>query len=189
VPDFNPATYGPVFLPLLTIDRNRELGPGRPSRNARAALDALSVESAFAGQSVVDPQMALLCIGGLWLLHDFLDESHRISQSIETTSGSYWHGIMHRREPDYSNAKYWFRRVGTHPIYGRLCEDARELARSTDDPATAYLIGQTNWDSFHFVELCEQAAARRQIESVCRAIQQCEWELLFDHCYRNAISA
>ena len=45
--------------------------------------------------------MAACCLCGLWLLHDFLDESHSLSQEITTDTGSYWHGIMHRREPDY----------------------------------------------------------------------------------------
>jgi hypothetical protein len=48
---------------------------------------------------------------GLWLYVDDLDRSHHVSQSIETPVGSYWHGIMHRREGDFSNAKYWFRRA------------------------------------------------------------------------------
>ena len=53
--------------------------------------------------------MAACCLAGVWLLHDYLDESHTISQRIDTPSGSFWHGIMHRREGDFSNAKYWFR--------------------------------------------------------------------------------
>ena len=64
--------------------------------------------------------MALACMAGLWLRHDFLDESHRISQDLENPSGSYWHGIMHRRELDFSNAKYWFRRVGMHRVFEPL---------------------------------------------------------------------
>ena len=49
--------------------------------------------------------MASACLAGLWLYHDYLDESHAVSQSIHTPAGSYWHGLMHRREPDFANPK------------------------------------------------------------------------------------
>lgn len=52
----------------------------------------------------------------LWLYVDDLDRSHTISQSIEDTTGSYWHGIMHRREGDFSNGHYWMRRAARHPL-------------------------------------------------------------------------
>lgn len=55
-----------------------------------------------------------LC-AGLWLYVDELDRSHVISQGIDDATGSFWHGIMHRREGDFSNSHYWFRRVGAHP--------------------------------------------------------------------------
>ena len=77
--------------------------------------------------------MAACCIAGVWLLHDFLDESHTISQGIDTPSGSFWHAIMHRREGDFSNAKYWFRRVGQHPVFDALGQRAAELAAIRGD--------------------------------------------------------
>ena len=52
---------------------------------------------------------------GLLLYIDDLDGSHERSQSIESDEGSYWHGIMHRREGDFWNSKYWFRRAGSLP--------------------------------------------------------------------------
>ncbi|MDA7541464.1 hypothetical protein N8639_01350 [bacterium] len=52
------------------------------------------------------------CVSALWLFNNYLDESHTISQSIHEPIGSYLHGIMHRREGDFSNAKYWFNRAG-----------------------------------------------------------------------------
>jgi hypothetical protein len=51
----------------------------------------------------------------LWLYVDELDRSHTVSQGIEDATGSFWHGIMHRREGDFSNSHYWFNKVGEHP--------------------------------------------------------------------------
>ncbi len=51
----------------------------------------------------------------LWLYIDDLDRSHTLSQGIEDPTGSFWHGIMHRREGDFSNSHYWFNKVGEHP--------------------------------------------------------------------------
>ena len=61
-----------------------------------------------------------LCLSGLWLLAGDLDRSHSISQEISSPDGSFWHGIMHRREGDFGNAKYWFRKVGAHPVLDQL---------------------------------------------------------------------
>ena len=52
----------------------------------------------------------------LWLYVDDLERSHVISQGITEATGSYWHGIMHRREGDFSNSHYWFRQTGRHPF-------------------------------------------------------------------------
>jgi len=58
----------------------------------------------------------------VWLLAGELDRSHEVSQGIETPEAAYWHGIMHRREGDFWNAKYWFRKVGKHPVFVQLAE-------------------------------------------------------------------
>jgi hypothetical protein len=78
---------------------------------------------------------------GLWLYVDDLDRSHRVSQSLEDTTGSFWHGIMHRREGDFSNSHYWMRRAAGHPLLqtGTGLEpdelvDAVAAADGYDDP-------------------------------------------------------
>lgn len=51
----------------------------------------------------------------IWLYAEDLDGSHKISQTIMSEEGSFLHGMMHRREGDFSNAKYWFSNAGSLP--------------------------------------------------------------------------
>lgn len=188
VKPFFPVAFTPEIDELLAPTRLADVGPGEPNVAARQKLHSLTIDSLFKTR-VTDRNMAQACLAGLWLYHDFLDESHTISQQIESQEGSYWHGIMHRREPDYANAKYWFRRVGNHPIHSDLCQAARELAQSAEhDPATEFLSNQSHWDSFRFVDLCEAAARGSRCELLCREIQQREWWLLFGYCFERACS-
>jgi len=169
--EFQTDIYGPVFAKLLTVDRRRALNGGAPETGRRSELSRLSIADVFAHVKVVDEDMAACCLAGVWLLHDFLDESHTISQGIDTTSGSYWHAIMHRREGDFSNAKYWLRRVGRHSVV--------ELVNERTQGA---------YEPFAFVDRCERALHQKgDNREACLDIQQAEWESLFDYCYRMAV--
>jgi hypothetical protein len=169
------------------------LGPGVPNESLRPKLAALKPESLFDGRKIVDESAARCCLSALWLLHDFLDESHTLSQEIETADGSYWHGILHRREPDYGNAKYWFRRVGQHPIFEPLAVAARELAESAKDKlpqSMTFLRQQASWDPYRFIDFCESLAHHKSGDSnaelLARRIAWAEWDLLFGHCALQA---
>jgi hypothetical protein len=183
------VTTFPQAIAELVNDRLPVLGPGKPNETARPQLAALKLESIFPGRKIVDHQAAQCCLSALWLWHDCLDESHAISQEIETIDGSYWHGIMHRREPDYGNAKYWFRRVPKHPIFEPLAKAARELAQGHKlDAAAEHLASEKTWDAFRFVDLCEAVAkGKSRAEQLAREIARLEWQLLFEHCYRQAV--
>ncbi len=188
------SIFGPIFGPLLSAAPTNELGPGHPDAETAETLRAISLAEAFSPHGIVDQNMADACLAGLWLMYDHLDQSHSISQSIDTPTGSYWHAILHRREGDFDNAKYWFRRVGKHPVFAPLADSARELARehnagaSDFDRAAAWLEKASEWEPFRFVNLCAAAAQGRSAAGVlCRLVQQRECQLLFDFCYRQAI--
>lgn len=165
----------PDVVNRLMADRVMPLGPGEPHLAVRQTLKALTVSQMFEGHRVRDTDMANACLAGLWLYHDFLEESHTISQGIETVTGSYWHGIMHRREPDDENAKYWFRRVGRHPVYEALQPEAIKLG----------MAGR--WDPIVFVDLYSMARSGKINATSCRDAQTAEWRALFEFCYRSAI--
>jgi len=186
---FDRDRYGPALADLLGTAELMPLGPGSAGVTAHPMLGALTPEQLFAPRAIRDRDMAACCLAGLWLYHNYLDESHTISQAIETPSGSYWHGLLHRREPDFSNAKYWFRRVGRHPVFEPLAVAAAEAAEENKLPnLPAFLAPQSSWDPFAFIDLCEAVPSKgRAWEMLCRRIQQREWELLFDHCYRHAL--
>jgi hypothetical protein len=184
---FHPTDYGAVFSRWIDTNRTRPLDAGSPVAHARGELRELDVDSAFADAPLADRAMAECCISAVWLLYDFLDESHTISQGIQNASGSFWHAIMHRREGDYSNAKYWFRQVGDHAVFPALQQAAEGLAGSAVSETALALARQDAWDPFRFVDLCQAAVRGRSAdEPVLRKLQQAEWELLFDHCYRRA---
>ena len=175
---FDPDAYGPHFAPLLTERPLMELGPGRPVESARRALEGFDLDAAFEG-AIRDRSMARCCLSGLWLAYDFLDESHRISQEIDTATGSYWHGIMHRREPDPGNSGYWFRKVGRHPVFEPL---GRAIATHH-----AALLRDAAWDPFAFIQMCETGRKQGGAQAdLCREAQAIEWQILFDYCHAHA---
>lgn len=160
-----------------------ELGPGSPNLAVKPLLQELARELP---KKARDRDLALACLAGLWLYHNFLDESHAISQDLDTVEGSYWHGILHRREPDFGNAKYWFRRVRGHAIFAELGQTAAAIATEEGTPPGSEFLLR-HWDASDFVDLCEAAArGPAPLDHLCRRIQQREWELLFAFCHERA---
>lgn len=185
---FEPSTYGPVLASLVATDRRCDLGPGAADQSLQSELERLTVTQAFAHVQVVDSDMASACLAGVCLLYDFLDLSHTISQSITTPTGSYWHGIMHRREGDFSNAKYWFRRVGEHPVFWPLAEQVQ--TQVSQHAVLKSLLEGGGWDPYAMVDACQASQADPANSTdleICRDVQQWEWELLFHYCYDQAV--
>ena len=165
----------------------QSLVPDGPNTEARPLMDA--VERAGAVVSPQDQQAADCVRSALWLWHDYLDECHAICQNIDTAEGSYLHGMMHRREGDFSNAKYWFRQAGKLPSAIAMTAEVQEAIR--DEPAEKLVVALTlrGWDPMAFVDLCEACHdhAEEPRYAVAIAVQKIEWRLLVDGCIRTAL--
>ena len=185
--EFDPLRFGPAAADLIQRSEPIPLDAGEPNRSAYDTLKNLGTAELFTRATVRDPQMAEACLSALWLLHGFLDESHSLSQRNPTAEGSYWHGIMHRREGDFPNAKYWFRRVGPHKIHSGLAAAAREFASGASAGVASSLTLTGTWDSGAFVDLCQRSVGGGPEKRACEEIQRREWTLLFEHCYQAAI--
>jgi hypothetical protein len=125
----------------------------------------------------------------LLLWHDQLDASHQISQNIEDADGSLVHAIMHRREPDYWNSKYWWRRVGSHPAYPEIAKRVERLLQEMSESKLAKkLVPGGKWDPYAFVDECEAAAASGSGErtQLLREIQRVESEAVLEYLLRDS---
>jgi hypothetical protein len=163
----------PAVWPGLTQAR-----PHRPW--LAAALGETAWDEAFP-RSNRPARLALAA--GLLQIHDFWDASHEAAQQAddlgERGSSAYWHGIAHRREPDASNAAYWFRRVGRHPSFGRLAEVARPILEQHGDAAlTGSLLAAGAWNPFAFIDLCTSARAGSDRADLALRLQRAEMLVL-----------
>lgn len=103
-------------------------------------------------------------LSALHLRNDSVDIAHTYAQKVEHEStGAYWHGIIHRMEGDYSNAKYWFMRTGEHPVMNVVRQRTAAWLKSEADLAgvgsshTREILQRFEvegaWDAGTFVDL------------------------------------
>jgi hypothetical protein len=162
-----------VVSDFLTMIEPGELVPGM-----RSLPDALAVKA------------------GLFLVNDYLDAAHATAQAADdagpNTTAAYWHGIMHRREPDYDNARYWLRRVGAHPVFSVIGSHVAPIYDHAEFKAILsfdrLVDSRGHWDAMAFIDLCEECGSvwsrraqvaavlqevemRRLLEFTCRAAQ------------------
>jgi hypothetical protein len=160
-----------------------ELGPGprggvMPPGKLNQALDGLLGESELTGT-------ARQLVRGLVLLwHDHMEPAHEIAQAIENPDGSFLHGILHRRELDYGNAAYWFRRVGRHKCFPEIARRSSELLKAKNESMVQeQLVRNGEWDAFGFIDLCEKFSVKRADDASVkhlREIQGIETEVLLE---------
>jgi hypothetical protein len=150
---------------LLNPDLLRKLTPTEPvGWDLPAKIRDASDETLSGGKPIADGKMFALVRGALFCAVDALDDAHRIFQDDPGDLGSYWHGVMHRREGDFDNARYWFRRAGKLPISDKM-------------HAAAALTG-----------MCEQAKfGDTDAIPECLRLQRVEFDELLAYCWRKSL--
>ena len=177
----------PVPGPLAQLFRTKEppeLGPGpRPDVQPEAKLNRALDEVLSSTVLPKDNQELTRALVLLW--HDHLDAAHVIAQSIENANGAFVHGIMHRREPDSSNATYWFRRVGAHPAFEPLSEKVAAMIQDQKESPLRNLIAKGKWDPYAFITACEHARGDGRDDGPLRQVQRIESEELLSWLWRE----
>ncbi len=138
-----------ISAPLSPLDLGQIYPPLRP----------LLVGGIGDHLSGVAPSRQMEMLSGLWLVAGDCHQSHSISQDLSSPEGSFLHGIMHRREGDFGNAKYWFRRVGDHPVF-------EQIDQQTDGH---YPSG------VDFVDVCQAAASDHGDQDDVNQAMQSQW--------------
>lgn len=176
-------------LRLNVVSAYSQLVPRRRGpEEARTLLELLDPSNVL-HQPATRRDDAAAVLAGLWLWHDFLDESHRISQQIHGSSGSFWHAIMHRREGDFSNSKYWYARCADHPLLPSLAATVDELVKPFPADKSLLRLTAGGWNAAAYVDLVEQVHDRPDDprHALAVSVQNAEWRLLFDHGIRSAL--
>ena len=135
----------------------------------------------FGGRALLPHAPAALARAGLFYFHNALDDSHKAAQELEGDTAAYWHGMVHRREADFDNARYWMRRAGEQPVFqemqGRASDGAPHMGR------------QSNWDPFLFINLCEQYKyGETEYKKEIGHLQRVEFAVMFDYVWRLCVA-
>ena len=163
---------------IKTIDTGDLPGIGSEARTSVLPIAVLeqTIHAFDLNNSTIE-----LARSAAFLWHDHLDASHDVSQDLSSAEGSFLHGIMHRREPDYSNAKYWFRRAGNHSSYPVLSSKVEDYLKTIEKQEVfGYLVSSGCWDPFAFVDAVENAKRTGENIEILQNIQRLEFESLVE---------
>ncbi|MBV8898931.1 MAG: hypothetical protein JOY92_02320 [Verrucomicrobia bacterium] len=108
----------------------------------------------------------------LWYAAGDLHAAHEIVQPMPGPDGAYIHGMIHRVEDDFDNARYWFSRAAAHPA-------SAEIYRHAVVNSTA-IAAHPLWDPVYVTDLLEQSR-RTGISEELVTVLRIEFEELFNY--------
>ena len=171
---------------LLATPEPPSLGPERRS-GTLSESDVIATLQPMGSQARLSARRDELIQALLLLWHDHLDSAHALAQTTEDANGNFVHAIMHRREPDAWNSKYWWRRVGDHPAFPELARRVDALLGLHGDVKLARrLLPGGHWDPAAFVDACVatlNSAYSDPTMKLLREIQREETEILLEHLF------
>lgn len=165
----------PVFA-ALPLDR----ALSRLVIDGPATGDDFAAARDHVAQAVADPAVAPHAglVAGLWLYVDELDPAHAAAQDLDTPTGAFWHAVVHRREGDFDNACYWYRKAAGHPAMDRM-----DLTGGGAGSGT----GVAAYDAETFVRGVQNAHGRGDNnDPALQSLQNKEWKALFGWCLTDA---
>ena len=151
----------------------------KPRAGTKSIAELNHLIDAVFGHSEVPHFTRELSRAAVFLWHDHFEAAHTIAQDIENADGSLLHGILHRREPDYMNARYWFRRVGQRPSYDCVVAKIKgALLTSKVEIVAKQIAPNDKWDPLRFIDLLEDTARRNEhsYDNLLRQVQAAEIE-------------
>lgn len=178
---------------------------GKPKyRFLKAYIDKTETSALFSEHALASEVHGHLVRNALYQNNDDLDTAHQICQELGQQTDlpeiSYWHGIIHRREPDFNNARSWFQKTqhmqanqaiyqATYQLLQRAIQmpdygDAREIALQF----LRHLQNQDTWDALYFLDLCETAEKEKNkiLQKLLIDIQNIEFQTLFQWTFQKA---
>lgn len=172
-----------AYKALLNTPTPPALGPGpRPKVKSVSSLETATDN--LAREHGLPAREAALLNALVLLWHDHLEPAHAIVQGIADADGSLVHAMMHRREPDYWNSKYWWQKVGSHPAFTPLGARGRAILTAYDrEDLAARLLAGGRWDPKAFVDFCQEATTSHDTALAALAIelQEAEFEEVLRH--------
>jgi hypothetical protein len=105
----------------------------------------------------------------LFLLAGGLDHAHRIVQELSTTDAAYIHGMIHRLDDDFDNARYWFQRASMEAAAAEMYR--RAAANSLT------VASHPVWDPMLVTDMVETSRTNGVTDEL-RAVLKIEFDVL-----------
>lgn len=177
---------------MLVVDRLRQIfvNAGNPGLDQKIRASAKSVDEVRAALAEAlqltafdaPRQAQLLALAYCW--HDSWDAAHEVVQTMEgDPAADFIHAVLHRREGDADNARYWLARISDHPVFTHLIPVA--AAEGFTD-----LVSDGVWRPGAFLARClrAQTTAEPSETAALMRIQAAELLALLDRLATHPLS-